>query len=248
MKGKILRRSGFTLIELLVVIAIIAILAAMLLPALSKARERARQTVCMNNLKQMGQLVAFYMQDYDDYWPIGFHSWNLDYWYTKLAVYIDPTCTGFYNQGNSNDFFWKYIYPYAYQYAQGRDIGRGRIFFCPSIPKGIAIYNPSYVYHFWWGEDQKKSAGISPPRMATELPGWKGSQVRYPSKCWLIVQGLGDYPRTHETAPYHKALHNGGITILFCDFHVEWWKKQPDWGAYDLPRSSQDSKLWYIQP
>src|SRR5580658_1927210 len=62
-------RTGFTLIELLVVIAIIAILAAILFPVFAQAREKARQTTCTSNVKQIGLAWLMYVQDYDESFP-----------------------------------------------------------------------------------------------------------------------------------------------------------------------------------
>jgi len=71
------RKSGFTLIELLVVIAIIAILAAILFPVFATARDKARQTACISNLKQIGIAFVQYTQDYDEMVPAG--------WYTQAG-------------------------------------------------------------------------------------------------------------------------------------------------------------------
>jgi prepilin-type N-terminal cleavage/methylation domain-containing protein len=74
--------NGFTLIELLIVTAIITILASMLLPALSKARERSRQAVCMNNMRQFGFAFYLYLLDYEEYFPYAEDPVNTDpvYW------------------------------------------------------------------------------------------------------------------------------------------------------------------------
>lgn len=68
-------RIGFTLIELLVVIAIIAILAAILFPVFAKAREKARQTSCLSNTRQLATAVLSYSQDYDETFPVACPDW-----------------------------------------------------------------------------------------------------------------------------------------------------------------------------
>jgi prepilin-type N-terminal cleavage/methylation domain-containing protein/prepilin-type processing-associated H-X9-DG protein len=85
--------SGFTLIELLVVIAIIAILAAILFPVFAKARERARTTACLNNLKQIGNALMIYVGDWDETYPpksatCGLGCWNDGYIVPLLASTI----------------------------------------------------------------------------------------------------------------------------------------------------------------
>ena len=121
---------GFTLIELLVVIAIIAILAAILFPVFAQAREKARQTMCLSNSKQIGTGVMMYVQDYDETYP--------------LSQYF----TGG-NTGAGDQVSWQAaIYPYIKNDRTGagpggtlQAWGESGVFRCPSFPG-----NQSSVY------------------------------------------------------------------------------------------------------
>lgn len=106
-----MNKRGFTLIELLVVIAIIAILAAILFPVFAKAREKARQTSCLSNMRQMSTAILSYTQDYDERFPImrayntvtaKFYDWRMCIApYTKnVQIFACPS------NRNGDTYYW----------------------------------------------------------------------------------------------------------------------------------------------
>ena len=96
-------RAGFTLIELLVVIAIIAILAAILFPVFAQAREKARQTACLSNVKQISLAMTMYAQDYDETFCPGRYYFGTDAWTWDhyIEPYAQKSGAQYYGQGNN---------------------------------------------------------------------------------------------------------------------------------------------------
>jgi prepilin-type N-terminal cleavage/methylation domain-containing protein/prepilin-type processing-associated H-X9-DG protein len=134
-----IRRSGFTLIELLVVIAIIAILAPILFPVFSSAREKARQITCVSNEKKLGLAFVMYATDYDDtypwdpqgVWQTGTHWAGRVYPYVKsTGVFSCPDDTAYGPQTNVVNGVSYKLYPvsYAYTNALGGNGGVNRFF------------------------------------------------------------------------------------------------------------------------
>lgn len=212
-------KKAFTLIELLVVIAIIAILAAILFPVFAKAREKARQTSCTSNLKQIGLAIAQYAQDYDETLPPLCPDFN-----NRRIQQTDTSMPGAHYMtspdGNGGGYFWSWmdiIFPY---------VKNVQVFECPSARDKTQC---SYGYN-------------------TFLNGWTSGPlslgaINRPAEILLNM----DYNTVYGTFanPYegpllgwmkpYVVLHNDGLNCSFVDGHVKWYKWQTVWPATGDP-------------
>lgn len=210
--------KGFTLIELLVVIAIIAILAAILFPVFAKAREKARQTACLSNSKQLGLGVMQYVQDYDEMFPCGQVGSTVPYspqdgqteanWfagiypYTKsLSVNIcpdaPPTPAGQTNKPPTANSATSYSYNGLLGTVSNATFTATAP---PPVPTMTAIARPSELMMF---EDTGQTWSNSQP-----FPRYLGSSWQDPVHTGLVNQSL--------------QLHSTGLNMCFVDGHAKW--------------------------
>jgi prepilin-type N-terminal cleavage/methylation domain-containing protein/prepilin-type processing-associated H-X9-DG protein len=211
-------RAGFTLIELLVVIALIAILAAILFPVFAQAREKARQTACLSNLKQIGAAAQMYAQDYEERLPgteLGQDEGEY-FWIEMLAPYTKnqdifncPNAavrTLYQQNGVSVEFSYNYAMNDIHD-AAGRSIGAA------FQPLAVISYPSDTLYLVdGWPVATEAAAG---PYVERHEIGWMPSALGTPQ---------GEHgTRNASINPYDdgNGRHTGSLNFLACDGHAK---------------------------
>jgi len=235
-------KRGFTLIELLVVIAIIAILAAILFPVFAKVREKARQTSCLSNEKQLGLAFAQYYEDYDEKWPSGASSTgttgNGGYgWVGTIYPYVKSTgllkCP---DDNTSGDTVGTINYvPVSYAFNSNAAGAADAQFTSPAstvslfeVQGPIAPVTISYVST---GTSDGSTAVVAAPAENSSGTGssYADNGLNLDGATGVVYATSNFLGRSLPTANLgsftnQNALHTGGANYLLADGHAKWFR------------------------
>lgn len=230
------RAGDFTLIELLVVIAIIAILASLLLPALSKARQSAQRTTCLNNIRQLGMLIDSYAENNNEALPAALNQVAGKHWYHYLLPYLGNNITQIYV---SSGGIKKIPSPHP-----------TTLFRCPSGPLLYAGYADFGVNSdIFYGVNA--SGVYTTAATGFEVLTYRSKIRHYPAKTLYLADrkdgytGIDSMSRTKPSYAYVSVdfRHSGGSNVLFADGHAAW--ETPGWTTgLDIANSNSGTVLY----